>query len=67
MQSQPKTSKEILDAIDYGVRLGAARALAQHKKDGRSIVVSKDGKVVHIPPEEILIPEEFKDLVDKNG
>ncbi len=64
MTTQTKrNSKEILDKIDYGVRLGAARALAEHKKDGRSIAVWKDGKVIQISPEEIVIPEEFKDLV----
>ena len=41
-----RNSKEILDKIDYGVRLGAARAIAEHKKAGRSIVVWKNGKIV---------------------
>lgn len=60
-----RNSKEILDTIDYGVRLGAARALAEHKKAGRSIAVWKDGKVVKVPPEEIVIPEEFIELVKR--
>ncbi len=59
--------KEILDKIDYGVRRGAAQALAEHKKAGRSIVIWKDGKVVQIPAEEIVIPKEFKDIINKKG
>ena len=39
--------------IDLGVRRGVARALAQHKKEGRSIYVWKNGKVVEIPAEKI--------------
>jgi imidazolonepropionase-like amidohydrolase len=56
-------SDKLFKTIDYGVRLGAARALAEHKRDGRPIVISRNGKIVHIPPEEIEIPEEFKDIV----
>ncbi len=60
----PKT-KNLFDKIDFGVRRGAARALAKHKKAGKSIAIWKDGKVVLVPPEEIEIPEEFKDIVEK--
>jgi hypothetical protein len=48
---------ELFKKIDLGVRIGAARALAEHKKAGRSIVVWKEGKVVKIPPEEIQYDE----------
>lgn len=65
MKVQPANEKDLFEKIDYGMRLGAARARAAHKKAGRSIVVWQDGKVVRIPPEQIEIPEEFKDLVDK--
>lgn len=59
------TDGDIFEKIDYGVRLGAAKALAEHKKAGRSIAISKNGKVVDVPPEQIEIPEEFKDILDK--
>lgn len=52
------TGKEILERFDIGVRRGVARALAEHKKAGRSIVVSKNGKVIEIPPDQIQIPPE---------
>jgi len=57
--------KTLAEKIDFGVRLGAARAKAEHKKAGRSIAVWQNGKVVRIPPEKIEIPEEFKDLIEK--
>lgn len=65
MKFQSANEKDLFDKIDFGVRLGAARARAAHKKAGRSIAISQNGKVVRIPPEQIEIPEEFKDLVDK--
>ncbi len=65
MSEALRNSKEILEKIDFGVRRGAARALAKHKKAGQSIAIWKDGKVVLVPPEEIEIPEEFKDIVEK--
>ncbi|AML48757.1 hypothetical protein AYM02_05280 [Coxiella burnetii] len=39
--------------IDLGVRRGVAQALAKHKKEGRSIYVWQDGKVVEILVSEI--------------
>jgi hypothetical protein len=45
--------------IGYGIRRGAARALAEHKKNGRSIVIWRDGRVVRIPPEEIQVNEAY--------
>lgn len=50
---------ELFQRIYLGVRRGAARARAEHKKAGRSIAVLKDGKVVWIPPEEIEFDEEL--------
>jgi len=47
---------DILKRIDIGVRRGVAKALAEHKRLGQSIVVSQNGKVVTIPPEEIQVP-----------
>jgi hypothetical protein len=33
-----------------------ADAIAEHKRMGRPIVVWREGKVVKIPPEEIVVP-----------
>lgn len=48
--------EEIVRNMGIGVRRGVARALAEHKRAGRSIWVSRDGKVVEIPPEKIQAP-----------
>jgi hypothetical protein len=45
--------------IDIGIRRGAAKALAEHKRSGRCIVIWENGRVVKIPPEEIQVPEEY--------
>jgi hypothetical protein len=39
--------------IDAGVKAGAALAIEEHRRMGRSIVVWQDGKVVTVPPEDI--------------
>ncbi len=41
-----------------GVRRGVAKALAEHKRLGQSVVVSRDGQIVWIPPEEIRVPSD---------
>jgi hypothetical protein len=41
---------------EMALKEAVAEAIAEHKRMGRSIVVWKDGKVVKIPPEEIVIP-----------
>ena len=58
--------EEINKRIDLGVKRAIARALLEHKRAGRSIVVWKDGKVVSIPPEEITVPslENFPEDVE---
>jgi len=44
---------DVLRKFEIGVRQGVARALDEHRRAGRSIVVWRDGKIVWIPPEEI--------------
>lgn len=65
MDEKTINTMSLAERIDYGVRRGAARALARHKKNGVPIAVWKDGKVVQIQPQDIVIPEEFKDIVDE--
>lgn len=65
MNTKVAQEKDLFEKIDFGVRLGAARAQAEHKKTGRSIAVWKNSKVTRVPPEQIEIPEEFKDLIEK--
>ena len=47
-------TKRIQRALNRAVR----NALIMHKKLGNPIVVWQDGKVVTVPAEEIVIPEE---------
>jgi hypothetical protein len=52
-----KEDAEMLKRIDFGVRRGVARALAEHKKAGHSIFVWRNDKIVEIPPAEIHVPD----------
>ena len=63
MAVQSKQERDLFEKIDLGVRRGAARALTEHKKAGKSIAVSRNGKIIRIPPEEIKIPKEFQENV----
>ena len=49
--------EELRKKIDAGFKAGAAWALEEHYRMGRSIVVWRDGKVV------TLKPEEYKDSI----
>lgn len=42
---------------EMALKEAVAEALAEHKLRGHPIVVWRDGKVVTIPPEEIVVPE----------
>lgn len=42
---------------ERALKEAVAEALAEHKRQGNPIVVWRDGKVVRIPPEEIIVPE----------
>ncbi len=50
--------EELRQAIDKGVRAGAAAALRRHKATGNPIHIWRDGKIVEIPPEEIQVEPE---------
>ena len=46
----------LIRRIEIGVRRGVSKALEEHKRLGIPIVVSKDGKIVKIQPEDIVVP-----------
>lgn len=53
---------DFLAAADRALHEGVQRALAEHKRMGRSIVVQDPaGRIVEIPPERIEVEEEFLD------
>ena len=45
-------------SVDRAVRRGVREAILEHRRDGDPIIVWQDGKVVEIPAEEIVIPDE---------
>jgi predicted RNA methylase len=47
----------LFERIDLGIRRGVATALAEHKKAGRSIAISKNGKIVEVPARNIRVPK----------
>ncbi len=50
-------SQKLADNIDKGIRAGVKKALLEHKKAGRSIVVWENGKVKKIPAREIKVKD----------
>jgi hypothetical protein len=62
-----QTGKGILgrwDATDEEIRLALGEAIyaamREHKRAGVPAATMRDGKVVLVPPEEIVIPEEYE-------
>ena len=47
---------DILKRFEIGVRRGVSKALAEHKRKGVPAVIEKNGEIIIIPPEEIIIP-----------
>jgi hypothetical protein len=45
------------DQVDEAVRIAVQDALREHKRRGESVVVWQDGKVVCLPPEQILVDD----------
>jgi hypothetical protein len=50
---QLPNNASLCDKIDFGVKTAIAEAILEHKKAGHSIVISENGKIVEIPPEDI--------------
>jgi hypothetical protein len=42
---------------EMALKEAVAEAIAEHKRRGNSIAIWRDGKVVVIPPEEIIVPK----------
>ncbi len=49
---------EQAEALERIMQAAVRETLSMHKRMGNSIAVWKDGKVVIVPPEEIVIPPE---------
>ena len=43
--------------IEAAMQVGVARTIAEHKRAGHSIAISRNGKVVIVPPEKIRVPQ----------
>jgi hypothetical protein len=48
-----RTDRELFDNIHKGITEGIEKAVQEHKRAGRSIVVWEDGKIVNIPADKI--------------
>jgi hypothetical protein len=55
---------EQAEVIELVLQEGVRRALLIHKRLGNPIAIWKDGKVVIVPPEEIVISPAFSDSED---
>lgn len=55
---------EHVEEIGKIMQKAVRQALLMHKRLGNPIAVWKDGKVVIIPPEEIVLSSEFSDEVE---
>lgn len=64
MNSNKKT-RDFLDAIGCCLKKAIAEDLWRHKRLGHSIIVSRDGEVVEVPPEEIVVQTEYLDVDPK--
>jgi len=51
-----KKEVDLLKRMEIGVKRGVSKALERHKKLGESIAVCRNGKVIVIPPEDIVVP-----------
>lgn len=56
--------EELSRRIEEGVKAGIAKVLREHKKEGRSVVIYQDGKIVYLKPEEIILDSDSE--VDKS-
>lgn len=57
---EPKDLRSIMletDLVERALHEAVVGAMVRHKRLGTPIVVWRDGKVVWIPPEEIVIPD----------
>jgi hypothetical protein len=57
MNNTSDETGKLLDQVKKGLILSRKRLFEYKKKNGYSLIVSKNGKVVSIPPEEIFIPD----------
>lgn len=44
-------------AVDRAMQLAVRDALREHKRKGEHIAIWQDGKVVIVPPDEIVVPD----------
>lgn len=70
MKIKPEHLKDLFiseaEAVDKALKRAVRHALLTHKRAGNPIAAWKDGKVVWIPPDEIIIPELEEDETCEN-
>lgn len=66
-----KNKTKVIDNLPLSVKAemalkeAVAEAIAEHKRRGHPIVIWQDGKVVTIPPEDIVVPSMPKNIETK--
>ncbi len=58
MKSKKKPAEVPLEKLaEEALKVAVAEAIAEHKRNGHPIAVWRDGKVVIVPPDQIVVPE----------
>jgi hypothetical protein len=58
MKGRKKKSEIPLAKLaEEALKVAVAEAIAEHKRNGYPIAVWRDGKVVIVPPDQIVVPE----------
>ncbi|MBM4045787.1 MAG: hypothetical protein FJ279_11785 [Planctomycetes bacterium] len=56
-QSKTDSNLDLIRKADAALRKAVADVVREHKRRGESLTVWRDGKVVEIPPEELVVRE----------
>jgi len=44
------------DLIEQTLNEAAREAMLRHKREGQAIVIWEDGRIIHVPPDQIVVP-----------
>ena len=58
MKRKKKGAEVPLEKLaEEALKVAVAEAIAEHKRNGHPIAVWRDGKVIIVPPDQIVVPE----------
>ena len=61
---RPRIDLEDDSQVDGAIKAAVREAMWDHKRRVQSVVVWQDGKIVHLPPEQIEVPDEDGDAAN---